>query len=582
MNPDPDSTKTPGVRLEDELLGALVRGVAEEWRMPPQRLDLPTWRERARSDGARRRSRLARLAVPAATGLVATLVLALSAVWLTAPRGDRAIAGSSPATTSAPSLTAGPVGTVLPELSLNGDLPSVTKVMVRAGGQYRVADLGSGTLGVSAINSFSSVYQTTLVQRPSGGWLCLCVDWTSIGPNGPTGISLSVVAIDASGNAGQPQEVRRVNGTPDPNVQNDIQFQIADANVSVAPDDKTAFFSWTARNGDAGWRSGVDVVDVATGALLGSTPMPAEQPSGTQGQPVSRNAPTVKLSPAGDQVLISSYWYVEEPNNPNPTSGTDHWTSPFVGQAIGQITALPSTSSADCSEFDSGLIDSTSYYLVCAAHSGDLIVRRVGMDGTTIAETTAPRTDAEFAVGSLVARSGDGLYVWDPAAAVLARIDLGTGALKVSSSPSASDGGGPLDALAVLGRRVGRWIAPSVVAKSLLQPGIVVSPDGTRVYGIGVSSPAATDRGSTGVFAFDAASLARLGQWAPTADFSSVAVSADGRFVYAGAQGGIDATGGSSGNGASVTVFDASNGSVRLIAGRLGSSDLSFADSTLR
>jgi hypothetical protein len=44
----------------------------------------------------------------------------------------------------------------------------------------------------------------------------------------------------------------------------------------------------------------------------------------------------------------------------------------------------------------------------------------------------------------------------------------------------------------------------------------------------------------------------------------------------------VDAGGKSFPNGASVSVFDASDGSVRLIAGELGSGDLWFATPTLR
>jgi hypothetical protein len=218
----------------------------------------------------------------------------------------------------------------------------------------------------------------------------------------------------------------------------------------------------------------------------------------------------------------------------------------------------------------------------CAITTATLTVRRTGLDGTAIADTEVPWTFAEFSLGSLDARSGDSVLIWDPIAAVLARVDLGTGELKVSSSASASEPGGPLEAVAALGRHVGQWIAPPVAAKSQLLPGMVLSPDGRRVYAIGVSSPGATDRGSSGIFAFDATNLARLGMWAPTADFSSIAVSADGLFVYAAAQGGVDAAGRTSPNGSSVTVFDTSDGSVRLIAGALGSSDLRFANSTLR
>src|SRR5436190_655529 len=113
-----------------------------------------------------------------------------------------------------------------------------------------------------------------------------------------------------------------------------------------------------------------------------------------------------------------------------------------------------------------------------------------------------------------------------------------------SSTPTAAAGRGPLDALASMGRRLGSWIAPPAAAKVLLDPGIVVSADGTRVYAIGVTSSSdPSARGSTGVFAFDASTLAPLGHWAATADFTSIAVSADGRFVYAAAQGGVDAAG---------------------------------------
>jgi hypothetical protein len=164
---------------------------------------------------------------------------------------------------------------------------------------------------------------------------------------------------------------------------------------------------------------------------------------------------------------------------------------------------------------------------------------------------------------------------------VLSRVDLRTGELLQSPVASAADDG-PLDALAGLGRRLGRWIAPSALAKILLEPGLVASPDGTRLYAIGVTSATdPTTRGSTGIYAYDAATLAPLGHWQPTADFTSIAVSADGRFVYAAALGGVDAAGVGSRNRASVTVFDAADGSVRLIAGELGSSDLWFAGPVL-
>ena len=178
---------------------------------------------------------------------------------------------------------------------------------------------------------------------------------------------------------------------------------------------------------------------------------------------------------------------------------------------------------------------------------------------------------------------GDSLFLWGPSARTLARIDLQTGKVETATAASAAVGDDLFGGLAGLGRDFGRWLAPPAVAKSYLDPGIVASADGSRIYAIGVVGESdSTPGGSTGVFAFDATTLEVLGHWQPTADFTSIALSADGQFLYAAAPGGVDAAGQSSRNGASITVFDTTDGSVRLIAGNLGGSELFLADRTVR
>jgi hypothetical protein len=88
--------------------------------------------------------------------------------------------------------------------------------------------------------------------------------------------------------------------------------------------------------------------------------------------------------------------------------------------------------------------------------------------------------------------------------------------------------------------------------------------------------------GSAGVFAFDAATLEPVGHWPPLADLMSIAVSADGRFVYAAAMAGFDAEGNEAPYGASITVYDVADGSVRLVAGQLGTAELLFPGATVR
>src|SRR2546427_802098 len=112
---------------------------------------------------------------------------------------------------------------------------------------------------------------------------------------------------------------------------------------------------------------------------------------------------------------------------------------------------------------------------------------------------------------------------------------------------------------------------------------IVVSVDGTRLYTLGIGSPAGGSQDSAGVFAFDASTLAPLGHWAPQADLTSLAVSDDGRHVYAAADGGPSSAGDPAPElGASITAYNASDGSVALIAGRPRARDLPLGEPICR
>jgi hypothetical protein len=185
--------------------------------------------------------------------------------------------------------------------------------------------------------------------------------------------------------------------------------------------------------------------------------------------------------------------------------------------------------------------------------------------------------------GAMLLRQGDGLFFWDPFAARLTRFDLQSGALSGATGTADVPATSPLDALGAVGRQLGRWMAPPAAAKVLLEPAIVASPDGTRIYAIGIDSPTRDGAGgSSGIYAFDARSVSSIGHWPPTADFISLAIGADGRFVYAIGQPGVDARGTTSGADASITVFDTADGSVNLIAGRLGGESLLFPGAIVR
>jgi hypothetical protein len=96
----------------------------------------------------------------------------------------------------------------------------------------------------------------------------------------------------------------------------------------------------------------------------------------------------------------------------------------------------------------------------------------------------------------------------------------------------------------------------------------------------GVASPEVT--GSAGVFVFDADSLELIDTYEPTADFISLAIGVDNRFLYAAGLPGVDALGRQMGSqGASITVFDTSDGSTRVVAGQLGGARITFGPEPL-
>ena len=97
MTREPDRPADSPATLDDDQLAALVRAGVEDWRLPPQRLDQPTWRDRVGARGTmRRRGWFARLAVPVGAAVLATVLVAFAAVWLTSPRSSAPIGAASP------------------------------------------------------------------------------------------------------------------------------------------------------------------------------------------------------------------------------------------------------------------------------------------------------------------------------------------------------------------------------------------------------------------------------------------------------------------------------------------------------
>lgn len=583
---------------DDAALAQMVKDVAAGWTLPPRRLDEVPWPERVRQPRWGRRSAgigvggawTRRLVGATALALAATVALSGLAVWLTGPRRDPGLVAGVPTAapgTSAsgsllprPSATTTPSNGPLPKLVRFGDLPSVTRVLVVNGGTHRLVDLTTGDSSPALFPRHDTEY--AVLPRPAGGWVCICGDYRTGTGADPTNLILTLEPVDAAGVRGQPVKARTVKGVLDPEAAPGEQPQAVDVKVTASPDGGVAFIGWSYRGATRGWVAGVDVVDLSTLTTVSTIALPSTEPGPTSGRVWSRIAPAVAVSPVGRTLLMSSDWYVSTTSASVP-SGTDHWSAAWDGRAPGALAGAGSSTSDTCGENRAGFVDATTIFTVCWWDSTPAIERH-RLDGGLIDRVDLPAAmRSTEPSAALLTVAPDAVYTWQTRDRTIARYDLKAGTVLQAQAPEpvavAPDDG----LLARLGRQLGNAIAPPVAAKVFLQPGLLVSQDGSRVYALGTVTRDGAP-GSQGVFVFDARSLQPLGNWAPTADLMSIAISPDGGSLYAAGMAGVDVAGvqrWTESGYASITVFDTADGSIRLIAGEVAPSDVWFPDSSV-
>ena len=582
LTPRVDRTAPP----DDAELGALVRAAAEDWHRPPQRLDQPTWRERV--EVGRRASRgtprrwFGRIAEAGVLAVAATVVLAVAAVFLTSPGRNGVASNPSTQPTEAASPTglggtpsAAPATSPLPALYVNGQLPSVTNVLLQVNGSYRQADLAKGTLGSElswGANGWDGNGGSTVLARPGGGWVCICSDYTAgKGGRGSDELIITLEAVDATGTSNGRAAVRTLLSGIDPSQPLSSDSTSVNVVASASPDGRFGLIGWSERSA-AGWQAGVDVVDLASLQVVDRVTLPMlDLPAAADGRTWVRLAPWVDLVDGVDVALVTENWFVEDGTTANPLQGTTHWSASFADGSMGDPASAGTRLDETCYEWEHGLIDASSFYVACIRNgSGRVTVERHRLDGSEIDRTDVGQFTG---YGAFAARPDHRLFMWDPQSHTLTSYDLQTGATHSVKAPDTAGLTGPLEVAAAVGRAVGSWIAPSATAKILLQPAMIVSPDGTRLYAIGIEATAAELGGSAGVFAFDISGDEPVltGHWPPNADYISVASSADGAFVYVAGAAGADTAGVQSPDvQSSITVFDTTDGSIRLIVGELG------------
>jgi dipeptidyl aminopeptidase/acylaminoacyl peptidase len=278
-------------------------------------------------------------------------------------------------------------------------------------------------------------------------------------------------------------------------------------------------------------------------------------------------SPNPLFSPDGRTLLVSSTIVVL-----NEVTESSGWTAPYSDGSVGRLVPFDdgagSITGVDCEDQAIRFLDDGRLLAQCWSRGASSTLLRVaGLDGRSIRDAWPAESGFGSGWGEPLIAPGGRVYLWDPQAARLGRLDPDSGAFDVS------DAFGKGTAAAAGWLTLLDWIAPSVQAKILLQPALALSPDGSTLYALGSTFGDGGGPGwSTGIYVVDPETLALRARWAPTADYSSITVSSDGRYVVlAGAPGGAETE-------ASMTVLDAGSGDVRAFAPGLGRDWLVFAD----
>jgi DNA-binding beta-propeller fold protein YncE len=451
-------------------------------------------------------------------------------------------------------------------------------IVRREGGDFARVDLATGSINgpITRKSSYSE-----LRVGPGGTLLCLCVEESGSIGGQPTDDIVSLDRFDARGKLTSSTPIEELSGEADPR---DTSIFVPErpphviTSIGFSDDGRYGFVGWSLRAHPV-WHSGVIVVDLASGSIVSRLALP----DATDGEGDTRrvvDAPRIVATIDTGTVLIARFFYEwTPPASPQPSFTFENhvFTATLDGGTLGDARLVPTASDCGGLVLRAGALPDGGYWLACAGSPELTVVRRLSPENSLIGDIHVPGSPGADTDPTAVSADGRSLYLWNPSEGALTRVDLASGDTTTGNGIAAAADRGPLAAF-------GDWLAPTAAAKSWLRGAIAISPDGSRVYAIGIKNAINEEdlAGSAGVFVFDATTLDPITIWQPTADFVSIAVSPDGRFVYAAGLPGFDFTGTPRiRQQASITVFDATDGTVRLIAGQLGGDTLTFLGPTL-
>jgi hypothetical protein len=480
-----------------------------------------------------------------------------------------------PPVTASPGPTAAP----LPRFARYGS-PVPTGTVVVAGDRTAFVNLDTGRLEPVPGTGWPSQ-----VVRTRSGLACVCVTMAVDAAGQVARVTISPIG---SGSPAKSIFVGSYRGFADPARSQSEQDPAVLVSASSAAAGEKIYVS-TAVRGRAAWELAIAVVSLDTGRVLQRLlvervpltrrvehPAVAPSPASPVDAPTLATAgpPDVRLSPDGRHAMLAAW--VETYSGP----GRPHWLATLEGGLLRDVR--PFSDKAGWMDtngcVDEAFASPTTYYALCATWTSSPKLSWMKLDGTgheiSIEGIGSPNS---FSVSGALDLARGKYYIWSPATLGVARIDLLGGRLEqMGRIQPPTTGSGDDGSLTGLAHALSGWIAPAAVGKTFLEPAVALSPDGSRLYGLGVTTPQNQTSGSTGIWVVDSATLSLVDHWRPNADLASVAATPDGRLVLVSGLAGVDADGRETDSRASLTAYDARTGEIRVVVGDLGSGWLYF------
>lgn len=398
-----------------------------------------------------------------------------------------------------------------------------------------------------------------------GTALCVCYDspWSQDG----TVERVTIVRYDASGN----ETSRAVAAELTSSLRS---WDAILRDVAVAPDRDALYMAAAIRDAD-GWAVSLDTIDVdrladgrtsfssmelgrvttpATGAIMGD--------------------PTLRVSPDGRQVRVSVHYSPRRSIDPDAPWTEQVWLvdlggngEPVVRQLADRSTDAPGRCDGEAWATD------TQYVVLCRATVGDSRIPQARVEDVDGSVTPFQVGDAigRDDLDWLVDASAGIVYRWSRFSHVLARLDVHTGNVVSRALGGSAD---EIDAIRPAG---GPWPetpgdgpvawAKLLPASALGHPRLVGSRDGALLYAIGMRSTTGDLSSgpllaSTGIWVFEARTLAVLARWPAAAMYDQIGLTPDGRYVLAAGLEGVTADGRVADWASSLTFHDATDGAM--------------------